>query len=120
MAILTKQVVLLSLVLIPLASPAQAQQSGGTFSQVQVAREAPKPKLVVSTVNLYNLKENGVYETGNINLTLDRGPNNPTANFGLQVKNVRTLQEAYDQLKPAVVDLANELKAASEDFNPPH
>jgi hypothetical protein len=77
-----------------------------------------EPKLTVSDVVLTPQPDG--YYVGNVDLSLNRGPNNPQVGFRVTIQHARTLDEIYDKLKPAVDDLASELKKASENFHPPH
>jgi hypothetical protein len=94
---------------------ALALSGGAAYCQT-----AGTPKLTLGNVTFYAPTPDGFY-TSNVNLSLDRGPpNNPQVSFGIVIPHVRTLDEVYEKLKPAVDDLANELKTAAENFHPPH
>ena len=82
-------------------------------------QSATEPKLTLGNINFYNGTPDGFY-TVNVGLNLIRGPNNPQVNFNITLQHVRSLDEAYDKLKPAIDDLAKELKQASDNFHPPH
>jgi hypothetical protein len=73
------------------------------------AQAADQPKLTVSNIGL-NSTGDGYYNA-NVNLTLQRA-NNPQVNFGLYFQHIKTLDELYAKLRPAVDDLAGELKRA--------
>jgi hypothetical protein len=85
-------------------------------------QQAAEPKLRVQNVvfNPTNYQTPDGFYSASFGLLLDRGQNNPQVNFSITIPHVRTLDEAYDKLKPAIDDLAGELKKASEDFHPPH
>jgi hypothetical protein len=107
-----------ALTLILLTSGAKAQ-----FSQVQVAQAAnpaPQPKLVLQNIGLSPINPTDGFYTANVGLYLDRGPNNPGVSFGISIPHVRSLDEVFDKLKPALDDLSSELKIAAENFHPPH
>jgi hypothetical protein len=85
-------------------------------------QQAVEPKLRLQNIvfNPINYQSpDGFYNAG-FQLALERGPNNPQFGFSVQIPHVRTLDEAFDKLKPAIDDLAGELKKAAEDFHPPH
>jgi hypothetical protein len=74
-----------------------------------------KPKLSISYVNL-NPIEDGFYN-GNVGLQLQR-TDSPQVNFNLNIQHVKTLDEVYSKVRPAVDHLADELKNADDIF--PH
>ena len=78
-----------------------------------------RPKLTLQNINLNNPTPDGFY-TAYVNLLLERAPTNPGVNFTITIPHIRTLDEVYEKLKPAVDDLSNELKEASGGFHPPH
>jgi hypothetical protein len=78
--------------------------SGGAFGQ-----SVDRPKLSVSNIVL-NLTGDGYYNAS-VNLTLQR-TNNPQVNFNLYFPHVKSLDDLYAKLRPAVDDLADELKHA--------
>jgi hypothetical protein len=106
MAIHIKRAVYLSLVVLSLT---------GSSAYCQTPSE---PKLTVNSVSFFP-QPDGYYQA-NVNLGLQRGPNNPQVGFGITIQHVKTLDEVYEKLKPAVDDLANEMKTAAEGFHPPH
>ena len=107
MAIQIKRAAYLSLVALSLAAGSAYCQTPG------------QPKLIFQNVNFVSPTPDGFY-TASVGLGLERGPNNPQVNFNIIIQHVRTLDEVYEKLKPAVDDLANELKEASGGFHPPH
>ena len=68
-----------------------------------------QPKLTVSNIN-FSSTGDGFY-SANVNLTLQR-TNNPQVNFNLSFQHVKSLDEVYAELRPAVDGLADELKHA--------
>src|ERR1700722_15792250 len=107
MAIHIKRTAYLSLVALCLTA-------GSAYRQSSV-----EPKLVLQNVNVNPVGDDGFYNAG-VGLGLTRGPNNPQINFNVSIQHVRSLDEVYDKLKPALDDLSKELKTASENFHPPH
>ncbi len=66
-------------------------------------------KLTVSNIGLGSTGEG--YYNANVNLTLQRA-GNPQINFNISFQHVKSLDEIYAKLRPAVDDLADELKHA--------
>ncbi len=89
------------------------------FSTSSAYCQTPEPKLTIANVNFTSPTSDGFYNAY-VGLNLQRGGSNPDISFGLQFNHVRTLDEVYDKLKPAVDQLSDELKAASGGFHPPH
>ncbi|MGO8932428.1 MAG: hypothetical protein ACLQDA_01840 [Terracidiphilus sp.] len=74
-----------------------------------------QPKLTIGSISLGSTGD-GSYNA-NVNLALQR-TGNPQVSFNLSFQHVRTLDEVYAKLRPAVDHLADELKNAHDDF--PH
>lgn len=68
-----------------------------------------RPKLTIGNINFMPVSD-GFYNT-NIGLHLRR-PNSPQINFNINAQHVKTVQEVFDQLRPAIDHLADELKNA--------
>ncbi len=91
----------------------------GLAASSAYCQTATEPKLMVAAINLNSPTPDGFYNAG-VNVILQRGGNNPQVGFNLSFQHIRTLDELYAKLKPAVDQLADELKIASEHFQPPH
>jgi len=78
--------------------------SNSAFSQV-----LERPKLSIGNI-IFSAPQDGFYDV-NVNLYVRR-TNNPQINFSVLIQHVRSLEEVYDRLKPAVDQLADELKKA--------
>jgi hypothetical protein len=74
-----------------------------------LSQQADRPKLAVTNIGLSVIGE-GFYNA-NVNVVLQR-TGNPQINFGFFFQRVRSLDEVYEKLRPAVDDLADELKHA--------
>jgi hypothetical protein len=75
--------------------------------------QAPiSPKLNIGNI-IFNPTQDGFYNA-NVNIYV-QPPDNPQINFSVVIQHVRSLHEVYDELKPAVDRLADELKQAKFD-----
>jgi hypothetical protein len=90
-----------------------------TLSAAAAYCQSVQPKLTIKDIGLYSAIAYGFYNA-KVDLVLQRGNNNPTATFVLSIEHVRTLDELFAKLRPPVKQMAEELKAASDDFQPPH
>lgn len=86
-----------------------AISSNSAFSQT------PEPRLTVGNVN-FSPTTDGIYNVS-VNLGLQR-PNNSQIGFGIYIQHVKTLDDVYEKLRPAVDDLADELKHAKIEIPP--
>ncbi len=87
-----------------------AISSNSAFSQA-----LERPKLSIGNI-IFNAPQDGFYDV-NVNLYVRR-TDNPQINFSVLIQHVRSLDEVYDKLKPAVDQLADELRKA--EFNRPN
>jgi hypothetical protein len=90
-----------------------------TLSVAGAYCQTVQPKLTIKDIGLYSAIADGFYNA-KVALVLQRGNNNPTTTFVVSIEHVRTLEELFTKLKPAVSQMADELKAASDSFQPPH
>lgn len=81
--------------------------NGAAFSQTP-----NQPKLNIGNIVL-NPVQQGYYDA-DVNLNV-RQSNNRQINFAVLIQHVKTLDEVYDRLKPAIDQLADELKNAQFD-----
>lgn len=88
-----------------------AVSSNSAFSQTP-----DQPRLTIGSVS-FNPTTDGFYDAS-VGLRLQRA-SNPQINFSIYLQHVKTLDEVYDKLRPAVDDLAEELKHAKIEI-PPH
>jgi hypothetical protein len=107
MAIQIKRIAYLGLLVVSLSA-------GSAFGQTPA-----EPKLVLQGINLGPINPPDGFYNANIPMYLDRGPNNQSVSFSINIPHVRSLDEVYEKLKPALDDLSGELKKAAENFHPP-
>lgn len=79
------------------------------FSNAALSQSAGQSKLTVSNIGLSSTGDG--YYNANVNLMLQRS-NNAQVNFGVFFQHVKSLEEIYGKLRPAVDDLPDELKHA--------
>ncbi|HXW25920.1 MAG TPA: hypothetical protein VEK73_14345 [Xanthobacteraceae bacterium] len=81
----------------------------GISASSALSKTPDQAKLTIGSIGL-NPTGDGYYNA-NVNLTLQRA-NNPQVNFNIFFQHVKSLDELYVKLRPAVDDLADELKHA--------
>jgi hypothetical protein len=84
-----------------------------------VARSDEQPNRAKLQVSNVSLVPTGDDYNGSVNLLLER-PGSPSIYFGLSFQHVRSLEDLYSKVRPAVDHLADELKSASDDFPKAH
>lgn len=84
-------------------------------SNSALSQTLDQARLTVGNVN-FNPTLDGFYNV-NIGLGLQRA-NNPQIGFNISIQHVKTLDEVYDKLRPAVDALADELKRAKIEIPP--
>lgn len=80
----------------------------GSSSSV-LSQTPDQPKLTIGYIN-FSPTSDGFYNVG-VGLNLQRA-NNPQVNFSASMQHIKTLEEVYEKLRPAVDNLADELKHA--------
>ena len=82
---------------------------GAVLTSAAFGQTAIRPKLTISNISLGAIPDG--YYNANVNLTLER-TNNPQVNFNAYFPHVKSLDELCTKLRPAVDNLADELKHA--------
>jgi hypothetical protein len=81
------------------------------------SEEVNRPRLTINFVG-FNPVGDGDYNA-NVGLMLQRA-DSPQINFNISLQHVRSLDEVYIRVRPAVDALADELRNAIDDFPKPH
>lgn len=81
------------------------------------SEEINRPRLTINNVNFSMIGE-GDYNA-NVSLLLQRA-DSPQISFNIFLQHVRSLDDVYARVRPAVDTLADELRNAIDDFPKPH
>jgi hypothetical protein len=81
------------------------------------SEEANRPRLTINNINFSTLGE-GDYNA-NVSVLLQRA-DSPQVNFNIFLQHVRSLDDVYGRVRPAIDALADELRNAIDDFPKPH